>query len=177
MRFHDVIRMGLQEYYDELKQAVDGLTHEERRFMPEPDSHHIDFAVWHIARVEDAWINRFAKQAGDQVWNRGDWAIRLNLPVREIRGFGPESGWGWSGEQVRNMPAFEPGDLWDYLDAVRGDTVEYLESIDEADLDRCPDSARPDYSIGRMWSHLLVEESQHVGQVSYLRGLQRGMNR
>ena len=75
------------------------------------------------------------------------------------------------------MPAFEPGDLWDYLDAVRGDTVEYLESIDEADLDRCPDSARPDYSIGRMWSHLLVEESQHVGQVSYLRGLQRGMNR
>ena len=129
MRFHDVIRMGLQEYYDELKQAVDGLTHEERRFMPEPDSHHIDFAVWHIARVEDAWINRFAKQAEDQVWNRGDWAIRLNLPVREIRGFGPESGWGWSGEQVRNMPAFEPGDLWDYLDAVRGDTVEYLSRL------------------------------------------------
>ena len=111
MRFHDIIRMGLQEYYDELRQAVDGLTYEERRFMPGPDSHHIDFTVWHIARVEDAWINRFAKQAEDQVWDRGDWAIRLNLPVSVIRGFGPESGWGWSGEQVRNMPEFEPDDL------------------------------------------------------------------
>ena len=65
MRFQKVVRMGLEEYYDELKRAVDGLSYEERRFRRGPDSHHIDFAVWHIARVEDAWINRFAKQAVD----------------------------------------------------------------------------------------------------------------
>lgn len=169
--------MGLAEYYDELQRAVDGLTDEERRFMPGPDSHHVDFAVWHIARVEDAWINRFARQADDQVWGRGEWAERLDFPVKEIAGFGPESGWGWSGEQVRDMPAVQFVDLWSYLDAVRADTLEYLNSIDERDLDRCPDVGQPDYTIGRMWSHLLVEESQHVGQVAYLRGLQRGMNR
>jgi uncharacterized damage-inducible protein DinB len=176
MRFREVVRMGLEEYYDEMKRAVDGLSYEERRFMPGPNSHHVDFAVWHIARVEDAWINRFAKQTDDQVWGRGSWADRLNLPVKEIPGFGPESGWGWSGEQVRDMPASDMSDLWAYLDAVRADTMRYLDSIDESDLDRCPDAKQPTYSIGRMWSHLLVEESQHVGQIAYLRGLQRGLN-
>ena len=176
MKFQEMVRMGLEEYYDELKRAVDSLTYAERRFMPGPNSHHVDFAVWHIARVEDAWINRFAKQATDQVWSRGNWAERLNLPVREIPGFGPESGWGWDGDQVKAMPASEMDDLWAYLDAVRADTLQYLDSITEDDLDRCPDAKQAEYSIGRMWSHLLVEESQHVGQVAYLRGLQRGLN-
>lgn len=167
--------MGLTEYHEELERAVSGLTRAERRFMPGPDSHHIDFALWHIARVEDAWINRFAKQAPDQVWTRGNWAEKLGLSVREIPGFGPESGWGWSGAQVAGMPELDPDLLWAYLDDVRRDTTEYLDSISEDDLDRCPDAGRPQYSIGRMWSHLLVEESQHVGQIAYLRGLQRGL--
>ncbi len=176
MRFQEVVRMGLEEYYDEMKRAVEGLSYQERRFMPGQNSHHVDFAVWHVARVEDAWINRFAKQADYQVWGRGTWADRLNLPVEEIPGFGPESGWGWSGEQVRDMPASDMSDLWAYMDAVRADTLRYLDSIDESDLDRCPDAKQPTYSIGRMWSHLLVEESQHVGQIAYLRGLQRDLN-
>ncbi len=74
------------------------------------------------------------------------------------------------------MPASEMSDLWAYLNAVRADTLLYLDSITEDDLDRCPDAKQTTYSIGRMWSHLLVEESQHVGQASYLRGLQRGLN-
>ena len=43
--------MALDEYLTELRRALDGLTPEERRFQPSPDSHHIDFAVWHMARV------------------------------------------------------------------------------------------------------------------------------
>lgn len=34
---------------------------------------------------------------------------------------------------------------------------------------------RPGYTVGRMFSHLIVEESQHLGQVAYLRGLLRGL--
>ncbi len=176
MRFNEVVSMALGEYYDELARAVSGLSYEERRYMPAPDSHHIDFAVWHIARVEDAWVNRFARQAPDQAWTRGQWWARLNMPDFPDRGgYGPDTGWGWSGEQVRDMPACEMDELWGYLDAVRADTSEYLGSIDESDLDRRPDPGRPEYTIGRMWSHLLVEESQHVGQVAYLRGIQRGL--
>ena len=175
MKFNDVVAMGLAEYYEELERAIAGLTFEERRFMPAPESHHIDFAVWHIARVEDAWVNRFARGA-DQVWTQGEWWSRLSMPAGPDRGdYGPDTGWGWSGDQVRAMPTCEMDELWAYLSAVRAVTSEYLASIDEADLDRRPDAVQADYTIGRMWSHLLVEESQHVGQVSYLRGIQRGL--
>ncbi len=49
-----LVRIGLEEYYEELTRALDGLTPEERRFQPGPESHQIDFAVWHMARVEQA---------------------------------------------------------------------------------------------------------------------------
>ena len=178
MRFNDVVSLGLCEYRDELHRAISGLTYDERRFMPTADSHHIDFAVWHIARVEDHWVNHFARERADQVWTRGKWWRPLNLPdFPDKQGFGPDSGYGWSGGQVRDMPPCDMEDLWRYLEAVRADTIEYLASIDESDLDRSPDPGRPEYTIGRMWSHLLVEESQHVGQVSYLRGMQRGLDK
>jgi uncharacterized damage-inducible protein DinB len=52
--------MALAEYLGDLRKALDGLTPEERRYQPTPDAHHIDFAVWHMARVEDDWVHRFA---------------------------------------------------------------------------------------------------------------------
>ena len=45
------------------------------------------------------------------------------------------------------------------------------------DLDHAPGRVyRPEYTIGRMFSHLVVELAQHTGQVAYLRGLQRGLD-
>ena len=55
----------------------------------------------------------------------------------------------------------------------RDETRQYLAGLTAADLDTClhPEQ-RPGYTIGKMFSHLIVEESQHVGQIGYLRGLQ-----
>jgi hypothetical protein len=62
------------------------------------------------------------------------------------------------------------------LEAVRRATLQYLDRLTPADFERCPDPARrPGYTIGRMFSHLIVEGSQHLGQVAYLRGLQPGL--
>ena len=32
-------------------------------------------------------------------------------------------------------------------------------------------------TIGKMFSHVIVEQAQHTGQVAYLRGLQRGLDK
>ena len=54
--------------------------------------------------------------------------------------------------------------------------LRYLEGLTPADLERCPHpERRPGSTIGNMLSHLIVEGSQHLGQVAYLRGLQRGL--
>ena len=170
MDFKDIIRMALDEYLSELRRALDGLTSEERRFQPSPEAHHIDFAVWHMARAEDDWLQRFARRS-DTVWKRDSWPSRLGLPERD-------SGFGYTAEQVAGLPRFDIDELMTYYDAVREETLRYLDGLSQADLDTCPDpEGRPGYTIGKMFSHVIVEESQHVGQIAYLRGLQRGLNK
>tara|TARA_B100000809_G_scaffold192894_1_gene191779 strand:+ start:147 stop:659 length:513 start_codon:yes stop_codon:yes gene_type:complete len=170
MDFRDVIKMGLEEYMQDLKKALDGLAAEERRFQPGPDSHHIDYAVWHIARVEDGWMNRGIRR-GPQVWERDGWAEKLGLPERD-------NGFGYTSEQLANFPAYDPGLLMEYYDAVRVDTLLLIDSLTDTDLERPPNPERDaQNTIAKILAHVLIEEAQHVGQIAYLRGLQRGLDK
>ena len=169
MDFKEIIRMALDEYTQDLRKALDGLDPEERRFQPGPEANHIDFTVWHMARVEDHWVQRFAQRV-DTLWEREGWHERLGLPEKD-------TGFGYAAEQVAGLPKFSLDDLMAYYDSVRGETLRYLDGLTAEDLDRLPHpERRPGYSIGKMFSHVIVEESQHVGHVAYLRGLQRGLN-
>jgi uncharacterized damage-inducible protein DinB len=169
MDFRAILRMALDECFEDLGKALRGLTPAERRFQPHPEANHIDFLVWHMARVEDSWIQPFA-QGTPRIWQRDQWYQKLGLPEEE-------SGFGYTAQQVASFPRFNFTDLMAYYGAVRGETLRYLEGLTATDLDRLPSPERhPGYTIGKMFSHLVVEESQHVGQVAYLRGLQRGLN-
>ena len=167
MDFKDLIRFGFDEYLRDLKTALEGLSSEERRFQPAPASHHIDFTVWHMARVEDGWLHQFA-QSTDSLWQRDGWHQRLGMPERD-------SGYGYTEEQVRELPAFDMDRMLEYYDAVRAETYRYLDSLTEAGLAETPNDRRPAYTIAEMFGHLMIEEGQHVGQVAYIRGIQRGL--
>lgn len=169
MDFKDIVQQGFDEFLKELKKSLDGLTPVERRFQPSPDSHHIDFAVWHMARVEDDWLQRFAQQ-NPTVWQRDDWHTRLGMPERE-------SGFGYTVEQVRDLAAFDMDQMLEYYDAVRVETNAFIGSLAESDLATEPHPRRPGYTIAQMFSHVMIEEAQHVGQVAYIRGIQRGLGK
>lgn len=168
MDFKQIVSTALDEYTTDLNRAMDGLTPQERRFQPNPDSHHIDFVVWHMARVEDNWVQRFGRQT-KTVWEHDGWPEKLGLPEHG-------NGFGYTAKQVTNLPVFDPALLTEYSESVRAATLEFLHGLSEQELDQCPDQGRPEYSIGQMLKHVIVEESQHVGQVAYIRGIQRGIN-
>lgn len=168
--FRSVIRMALEESFDDLRTALDGLTPAERRFQPHAQANHIDFLVWHMARVEDSWIQPFARGV-PRIWQRDSWYRRLRLPEKD-------SGFGYTAEQVAALPRFEFAELMAYYETVRRETLEYLDGLAAPDLDRTPDpDRRPGYTLGKVFGHLVVEVSEHTGQVAYLRGLQRGLGR
>lgn len=149
---------------------LNGLTNEERRYQPTSDSHHIDFTVWHMARVEDNWIHRFAKDA-EQIWIRDSWHQKLNLPR-------DGTGYGFTSDEVKNLPLFDIDMLMNYYNIVAHETRNYLDDISLDKLKYCPQpNKRPGYTIGQMFSHIIVEESQHLGQVSYVRGMLKGINK
>ena len=67
MDFRDVVRSGLDEYLGDLEKAVDGLTPVELAWRPTPSSNNITWQVWHMARVEDRWVNSYLRQS-TEVW-------------------------------------------------------------------------------------------------------------
>ena len=165
----EIVRIGLTEYWDGLRKALSGLTATERRFQPHTHANHIDFLVWHMARDEDGESQAFAQRTdpyGDAMPGTRGWGY----PVED-------DGFGYTVEQVATLPRFDIVDYLEYYEAVRRATLRYLDGLTPADLERCPDLVRrPGYTIGRTLSHLIVEGSQHLGQVAYLRGLQRGLD-
>lgn len=65
-----------------------------------------------------------------------------------------------------------------FPDSVRRETYRYLDGLNAEDLSVCPNpERRAGYTVGKMFSHVIVEESQHTGQVAYIRGLQRGIGK
>jgi uncharacterized damage-inducible protein DinB len=166
--FKEAIQSGLEEYLQELKLAIEGLTPAEMRWQPTLHTNHIAWLVWHMARVEDGWVSRLRRRPA--VWQADGWADRFHMDSTS-------SGAGQTMEDVRAMPEIPLADLMAYFGAVRAVTRDYLDQATDVDLSQEYPHPRLGSRTG-IWivGHLLVEESQHVGQVALLRGMMRGMS-
>ena len=166
--FKEAIRSGLEEYLQALKRGIEGLTPTEARWQPSAQSNYIAWLVWHMARVEDRWVNTYLRGT-TEVWIAKGWVDRFKMD--------PEShGFGQTIEEVRALPEIPLSDLIAYFDAVRVTTRRYLDQATEEDLSREYSHPRQGKITGS-WivGHLLVEESQHTGQVALIRGMIRGL--
>ncbi len=56
-------------------------------------------------------------------------------------------------------------------------TVGYLKTINAESLDKAVQTPFGELTIGRVFAILLCEITQHIEQIAYLRGLQRGLNK
>ena len=73
------------------------------------------------------------------------------------------------------MPEIPLSDLMAYFDAVRLVTRHYLGQATDSDLSRAYHHQGGDRSGTWILGHILVEESQHTGQVAMIRGIMRGL--
>ena len=180
MELGEFIEQTLEDYRRRVYAAMKPLTEDEINWMPNPESNSIAFIVWHVARVEDRWTNTFAKGA-EEVWLRQGWHQRFGLPEKEM-------GLRFDVEQLSAFPRLSTELLEGYFDAVREETLELIHGLGSADFDDAPDrSPFPEYppaverfagfTYALMFRQLIGEEDQHLGQVSYIRGLQRGLDK
>ena len=164
--FKEALLSGLEEYLQALQAAIEGLTPAETRWQPTMHTNHIAWLVWHMARVEDSWVSRMRETS--QVWTAEGWADRF--------GMDPEStGSGYASEDVRAIPEVPLSDLVAYFNAVRVVTRQCLDQATDNDLSRVYQHRGRDRSGSWIWGHILVEESQHTGQVAMIRGMMRGL--
>ena len=144
--------------------ALTGASIEVLTFRVDPGANTMAWLIWHLTRVQDGHIADLLGQ--EQVWNADGWADRFNLP------FDPgATGYRQSASDVAAVRV-EADLLAGYYDAVHARTIDYLQTLTEADFARIVDTAwDPPVTLGARLVSILSDDLQHAGQASYVRGL------
>jgi len=166
MTLNSFIEETLGREQELLAQVVQDLTPQELAWRPGPEANPIGWTLWHLLRVEDMWVQFFA-QHRLEIWERDGWHQKFGLPTRD-------NGFGHTPEQVAAFPALDLASLLQYGQAVRAGTLEYLRGLDRPDFQAAPRERRPEISVEVIFRRLIGELYQHLGQLAYLKGLQRG---
>ena len=165
MELKDFIIESMGRVREGTLNAVKDLTPVQLTWQAVPDANPIGFLLWHVARSEDAYFNRWIQPAGE-VWETGGWYRRLNLPLRE-------TGNSWNAEQVSRFPAIPLADLVGYMAAVQESSIEVLKGLDIKRLGEKPRPDRPTLTIANLLQNLTNHESHHQGSIEFMIGIMR----
>ncbi len=167
MRAVELIRNVLTINDRFVRRALDGLTDADLVQSPSAATNPMGWLLWHQARVEDATIAAILKQP--QVWVDQDWHAQLGMEADAV-----DLGIGHSLDQVASFrPTLEA--LLGYQQAVRERTLSCLETLTDDDLEA--DITIVDRGTGKAKDYLtglIMDHTQHTGQVAYLRGYLSG---
>ena len=169
--FLQAIDSGINECFDKLNRALDGLSDDELRWQPTLHANSIDWMVWHMARVEDNLVN-VVLQNHDPIWERDGWGERLAMHYAG-------AGAGMTMEDIRAMGQIDVPKVMEYYRSVRDNTSDYFENtMREDDLSRVIEHTNfRGWTGAQILGRLLCEEAEHLGQIEYLRGMMRGLNK
>jgi hypothetical protein len=143
---------------------TDGLTAEVSTYRPDAQANSIGWLIWHLTRVQDSHL---AGAAGtEQVWVAQGWVDSFSLPFAL-----DATGYGQGEDEVGAVQV--PAELLaGYHAAVHQATVEYVQQLDAAELERVVDTRwNPPVTVAVRLVSVLGDCLQHVGQAAYVRGL------
>jgi len=155
--------------FDRIRETVheagEGRSATSLAYRPDSAANSIGWLIWHLARVQDDHIAELAGR--EQAYVADGWADRL--------GMAPDTGdigYGHTSEQVGAVALDGPDVVLAYYDSVHDRTLEYIDTINAAELDRIVDYGRdPPVSAGVRLVSVISDCLQHAGQANYLGGL------
>jgi uncharacterized damage-inducible protein DinB len=167
----DFIRISLDRVKASSERAFKDLTPAELKWQPGPEGNSMGLLYFHMARAEDMFVQTFI-QGKPRIWNRDKWSLKLNIPEND------SAGMGYTPEQVAAFVPPEISKLQEYAKAVRDETLEFLKGVTPAQLDEINKATRfGEVTLGELWVIILTHLTQHAGELLYLRGLQKGINK
>ena len=165
MDAREMVIASLKQSRGYLNRALEGLTQEDVTWKPGEHCNSIAFILWHVARVEDYFFTRVL-QRKTALYEAVGWMEKLGTP--------PDSGYGYTVEQLNSWPVPKLEDLRGYADAVRQSTLAYLEQLTPEKMLELVRPDRPPDTIGQVLIRISTEIALHMGQIDYLRGLRSG---
>ena len=144
--------------------AVEGLDVDALAHRVDGTANSIAWLVWHLTRVQDDHVAEVAGR--EQTWTADGWAQRLGLPFDDAA-----TGYGHGDDEVAAVRVGADL-LLGYYDAVHARTLEYVDGLADADLDRVVDERwDPPVTLGVRLISVADDDIQHSGQAALVRGI------
>jgi uncharacterized damage-inducible protein DinB len=160
----ELLTDSLERVRESVTAVLDGLSPDELTQRPTRDANPIGWLVWHLTRVQDDHVAHVA--GSEQVWTADGYVDRFDLPYDTAT-----HGYGQTSEEVGQFRA-EAELLSTYYEAVHARTLEYVAGLSPDDLDRIVDTRwDPPVTLGARLVSVVNDDTQHVGQAAYVRGL------
>ncbi len=133
--------------------------------MPAPHANSMAWTAWHLTRVHDDHISDLAGLP--ELWVSDGWHARFGMEAGD-----EETGQGHTFDEVAAFKVESADVLLAYQDAVLERSKEYLAGLKPADMDRELDEPQYDPlpTLGVRLVSIVSDNTQHAGQVAYLRG-------
>ena len=145
--------------------AVRGLAPEQLALRIDDDANSIAWLVWHMTRIQDDHVAAAAHM--EQVWTAAGWIERFGLPFEPWA-----TGYAHTSADVAAVTVDSGDLLLDYHDAVHAQTIRFVESITDADLDRIVDESwDPPVTLGVRLVSVINDNTEHAGQAAFVRGI------
>ena len=87
-----------------------------------------------------------------------------------------ERGRHYNPEQVNAFVPPEIADIRKYFAEVRTQTLEYVKGLEPEDYNREITTPRGTNTVSGFLTNIINHAAQHTGEMSYVRGLKRGLN-
>ncbi|WP_306418484.1 mycothiol transferase [Arthrobacter glacialis] len=149
--------------------VLTGLEVDKANWRPAGSGNSIAWLIWHLCRSQD---EQMAQVAGvESVWHRGAYAQRFAFDLEH-----DSTGYGHSTQQVDAVHLDSTDLLRQYHQAVLAQSLDFIGTLEDADLDRVVDSRwNPPVTLGVRLISIADDCVQHGGQAAYVKGLPRAI--
>jgi uncharacterized damage-inducible protein DinB len=185
MEIKELISSDLEQCRGGINRTLQGLSDDEINWHPHSDANSIAPILFHLARLEDSMISTLSGKPS--LWDTDKWYVKLHKDQND-------RGAHYTTDQVAKFAMSNVKDLLAYYDAARARTMDFLKSVSPERFDekvnmpapppppkdaplRPAPPRRPEPTVGRMLAMILNESLSHGGEISYIRGLKRGMDK
>jgi hypothetical protein len=167
MELKSYIKMQFDGFKRNLDRVLKDLTPFDLAWRPAAGCNSIGLILFHTARAEDSFVQtRLAQKP--QVFEK--WYKKMNKPI-------DDSGAHYTIDQVNAFVVPDLKDILDYWAEVRTATLAYLDSLSDADLETKVKLQMGEFTKAGIFSLTISHTAGHVGEMSYLRGLLKGMDK
>jgi hypothetical protein len=168
MDLKEYLRMEIEGLDRQFKRVTDTLTQKEIEWQPACGCNPIGLILFHIFKAEDSFMNPDKTQ---MLWEKGKWYTKMGLDAKE------DGAHFKSPDDVNAFKVPKLSTIQAYGAAVRKQTLAVLKKAKPADFDKMLKMPWGEIPAVMMYSMVVGHATSHLGEMSYIRGIQRGMDK